>query len=118
MNKFIRLVVSGLALCGALATVPGIAEAREPSRAVPAGYRNAPAHVQQGGPRGVYRPGPVVVGRRDRDDRGRDRDGRFEGRDGRWGVRHPVLAHERMCGEAREHGAGAWRLRAMGCFVR
>jgi hypothetical protein len=32
MNKVIRLVVSGLSLCGALAVLPGIAEARDHDR--------------------------------------------------------------------------------------
>ena len=35
MNKLIRLVVWGLSLCGALAVLPGVAEAREPGRPVP-----------------------------------------------------------------------------------
>lgn len=58
MNKFIRLVVSGLSLCGALAVLPGIAEAREPGRAVPGhvvparGYEHAHG---RGGERGWAR---------------------------------------------------------------
>jgi hypothetical protein len=42
MSKFIRLVVSGLSLCGALAVLPGIAEARESGRPVA-------GHVVRGG---------------------------------------------------------------------
>jgi hypothetical protein len=104
MNKFIRLVVSGLTLCGALAVVPGIAEAREVGR-------SAPAHVERGPARGYHGGGREGVGPRGRELRG-------ERREAGWGYRHPVLAHERICREGREHGDGAWRLRAMGCFVR
>ena len=32
MNKVIRIVVAGLSLCGVLAVLPGVAEAREPER--------------------------------------------------------------------------------------
>jgi len=70
MNKLIRIAVGCLALCGTLAVLPGIAEAREPERA-------APAHVAQGRDRGRDH---------DRGRVGRDHDrARFDrdGRDGR-----------------------------------
>jgi hypothetical protein len=67
MNKLIRIAVGCLALCGTLAVLPGIAQAREPERA-------AAAHVDRGH-------------RGERGDRGRDHGrghdrGRFD-RDGR-----------------------------------
>jgi hypothetical protein len=35
MTKLIRIFVAGLSLCGALAVLPQVAEAREPERPVP-----------------------------------------------------------------------------------
>jgi hypothetical protein len=70
MNKLIRLAVSGLSLCGVLAVLPGVAEAREPGRPVA-------GHVvrDRGHERGWFR----------------GHDGRWEHRewrDGAWRVRH------------------------------
>jgi hypothetical protein len=39
MTKLIRIIVAGLSLCGAVAVLPGVAEARENDRP-------APAHVE------------------------------------------------------------------------
>ncbi len=64
MNKFIRLVVSGLTLCGALATVPGIAEAREVGRSAPAHWSAAlPAGTTAAGARASV-PGAGSFARR------------------------------------------------------
>ena len=67
MNKLIRMAVTGLTLCGALAFVPGVARADEDDRP----------------------PAPVVGHDRDRD-RGRDhdRDGRWDRDRGRWDRDH------------------------------
>jgi hypothetical protein len=111
MNKLIRLVVSGLSLCGALAAVPGIADAKEP-------YRAAPAHVQPGPGRGPHSParidhGPVRM------ERGPARvGGNVRGNERRWGAEHGRLGHERACTVARERGIGGWKLREMGCRGR
>jgi hypothetical protein len=73
MTKLIRIVVAGLSLCGAVAVLPGVAEARENDRAVP-------AHVDHGG-RGVHgrwHDGRGEHGRRHdgRGEHGRRHDGR------------------------------------------
>jgi hypothetical protein len=71
MTKLIRIAIGCLALCGTLAVLPGVAEAREQGRP-------AAAHVDRdrGHDRGRFD--------RDRDHRrfGRDRECRFD-RDGR-----------------------------------
>jgi hypothetical protein len=71
MTKLIRIAIGCLALCGTLAVLPGVAEAREQGRP-------AAAHVDRD--RGHDRD----RGDRDRGRFGRDH-GRFErGRDCRW----------------------------------
>jgi hypothetical protein len=78
MNKVIRILVGGLALCGVLAVLPGVAEAREANRP-------AAGHVE----RGRGHEGGREVGREHgrRGERGWRHDGR-----GRWehGVWRPA----------------------------
>jgi len=78
MNKVIRILVGGLALCGVLAVLPGVAEAREANRP-------AAGHVERD--RGHERGHEVGREHGRRDERGWRHDGR-----GRWehgGARRP-----------------------------
>jgi hypothetical protein len=73
MNKVIRILVGGLALCGVLAVLPGVAEAREANRP-------AAGHVERGRGHEVGRD----HGRRDEHGRWRDEGGRWHDGRGRW----------------------------------
>ena len=85
MNKVIRILVGGLALCGVLAVLPGVAEAREANRP-------AAGHVERD--RGHERGHEAgrEHGRRDEHGRWRDEGGRWHdgrGRGEHRGARRP-----------------------------
>ncbi len=81
MNQVIRIAIAALSLCGALAVLPGVAEAREANRP-------AAGHVERDrGREGAREHGPRWEHGRRQDERGRWHDGR-----GRWdrdGARRP-----------------------------
>ncbi|HEY3818465.1 MAG TPA: hypothetical protein VGL81_14925 [Polyangiaceae bacterium] len=78
MNQVIRIAIGALSLCGALAVLPGVAEAREANRP-------AAAHVER--ERGHERGREVGREHGGRGHEGRWHDGR--GRRGHGGARRP-----------------------------
>ncbi len=99
MNRFFRIVVTGSALAGALAMLPGVANAAEVDRPDP------PAGIERGHDRGYERGnerGYERDGRWGRDRPGHDRDWRQDRRE------RERAEHERACRVAREHGQRCW----------
>jgi len=97
MNRIVRIVVSSLALFGALAgVVPAVAHADVENRG--------------GGGRDAH--GAVVE--RGRNDWDRDAWARWE----RERVERDRIEHARECRTAYEHGAPRWELAQMRCDVR
>jgi hypothetical protein len=81
MNKLIQFAISGLSLCGALAVLPGVAEAREPGRAVPGHVERDRGHDRgHDGGRGGWERGHERGGERGHE--------RREWRNGRWVYRY------------------------------
>jgi hypothetical protein len=97
MNKLIRIAAVTLSMCGALAAVPGIAQAREGERPVPGHVE--PGHAGRGG-------------QEHRNERARTEHARFEHE--RVRMERARAERERVCRAAREHG-DAWRMRDLGC---
>jgi hypothetical protein len=108
MNRIFRILVSSSALLGALAVLPGVANAAEPDRPAP------PASVDRDrdhdGGRGWDRDG-----RGDRDRPGYDRDWRQD-RAERERIERERGEHDRACHVAWERGASPESLRAMRCY--
>jgi len=114
MNRFFRILVSSSALLGALAVLPGVANAAEPDRPAP------PASVDRDrdhdGGRGWDRgDGRDRDGRWDGDRPGYDRDWRQD-RAERERVERERAEHDRACHVAWERGASPDNLRAMRCY--
>jgi hypothetical protein len=85
MNQVIRIAIAALSLCGALAVLPGVAEAREANRP-------AAGHVERDRGHDRGRDGAREHGQRGEHGRWHDERGRWHDGRGRWdrdGARRP-----------------------------
>jgi hypothetical protein len=99
--NLIRIAAATLTMCGALAAVPAIAQAREGDYS----RTPVPGHVE---------PGHAARGGHEhREERARAEHFRVERE--RFRREHARVERERLCRAAREHGDAPWRMRELGC---